>query len=119
VADDSPITPEDRGNLIAMLERRVADLEIQLERLVSSSSPVSIDLSIGRLSRIDALQQQQIAGAARRNAEAEKRALRAALRRVQAGTYGECVACGGHIGRNRLAARPATPFCRQCEEEGA
>jgi DnaK suppressor protein len=118
MADEPPIDADDRVKLAATLGRRAAELDAQLERLAASSAPVSLDLSIGRLSRMEALQHQQIASAARRNVEAEKRALRAALRRIEAGTYGECVQCGGHIGRNRLMARPAAPFCRSCEAEG-
>ncbi len=41
-------------------------------------------------------------------------ALRAALRRVEAGTYGTCAACGEPIGDKRLSALPATPVCVQC-----
>jgi DnaK suppressor protein len=34
-----------------------------------------------------------------------------ALRRIDEGSYGTCEACGGAIGRERLAARPAARFC--------
>lgn len=35
----------------------------------------------------------------------------AALQRLDAGTYGRCVACGREIGDERLDALPATPYC--------
>jgi len=38
----------------------------------------------------------------------------AALERIDAGTYGECVKCGEPIGAARLAALPATPLCVKC-----
>lgn len=40
--------------------------------------------------------------------------IRAALERVEANTYGECVKCGGVISNERLNVVPATPFCRHC-----
>lgn len=40
--------------------------------------------------------------------------IRAALRRIAAGTYGECVRCGEDIGEARLNALPWTPLCRDC-----
>jgi len=41
--------------------------------------------------------------------------LDAALERQRAGTYGRCVTCGGPIGADRLAARPAALRCIACE----
>jgi RNA polymerase-binding transcription factor DksA len=47
----------------------------------------------------------------------------AAMRRIEAGTYGKCEVCGKEIPRQRLQATPYTPYCidcaRQLEEEGA
>lgn len=37
-----------------------------------------------------------------------------ALRRIDAGTYGLCVRCGGQIPEERLEAIPETPYCLQC-----
>ncbi len=45
---------------------------------------------------------------------AELRRIDAALARVEAGTYGICVTCGGEISEARLAVLPATPFCKAC-----
>jgi len=39
---------------------------------------------------------------------------RAALERIEAGTYGRCENCGQEIGRQRLEAVPYTRFCLQC-----
>lgn len=44
----------------------------------------------------------------------ELRRIDAALDRVKAGTYGECVKCGEEISAARLAAVPDTPFCNTC-----
>ena len=45
-------------------------------------------------------------------AEIEK--IRAALARIEDGTYGTCVRCGDPISDERLDVLPATPFCRTC-----
>jgi len=44
-------------------------------------------------------------------------AIEAALNRVDAGSYGLCVACGRDIGPERLAFLPATPHCLGCAAE--
>jgi RNA polymerase-binding transcription factor len=42
--------------------------------------------------------------------------IRAALQRLEDGTYGDCVDCGGVIARGRLRAMPETPRCVACQE---
>jgi DnaK suppressor protein len=42
---------------------------------------------------------------------------RAALERIEAGTYGSCENCGQEIGRERLEALPYTRFCVQCADK--
>ena len=44
----------------------------------------------------------------------EIRAIKEALKRVDAGTYGECVQCGEEILSARLDVLPYTPVCRNC-----
>lgn len=46
--------------------------------------------------------------------KAEITQIRAALDRIAAGTYGECVRCGEPIAEARLDALPWTPLCRRC-----
>lgn len=45
---------------------------------------------------------------------AEVRQIRAALARIDEGSYGFCVRCGEEISEDRLNVVPATPFCRNC-----
>jgi RNA polymerase-binding transcription factor DksA len=40
--------------------------------------------------------------------------IEAALHRIEAGEYGECVSCGAEIDPERLDLVPATPFCATC-----
>ena len=40
--------------------------------------------------------------------------IRAALARIEDGSYGTCVRCGADISDERLDILPATPFCRSC-----
>ncbi len=78
-------------------------------------APVELDQqSIGRVSRIDAIQQQAMARAqdARRGVRA--RLIAAALRRIQEDEYGYCVACGEEIPIARLKIDPACAQCVAC-----
>lgn len=48
------------------------------------------------------------------SAQAEVRAIRAALERIATGEYGYCAKCGDEIAEERLDLLPYTPFCREC-----
>lgn len=45
---------------------------------------------------------------------AEIKMIQAALDRIEAGTFGECVTCGEQISAERLAVLPHTPRCKRC-----
>jgi RNA polymerase-binding transcription factor DksA len=47
-------------------------------------------------------------------AQAEMRAIKAALQRIEVGEYGACVRCGAEISEARLDLLPFTPFCKDC-----
>ena len=56
------------------------------------------------------LEDAKLAGAARELVD-----VTAALRRIEQGTYGDCVECGEPIDRRRLDAMPATLCCTACQ----
>jgi len=97
-----------------LLEQRAA-LAVSSMDAAESRAPVQLDqASVGRLSRMDAIQQQAMAIAteARRN-EALRR-IDQALARLDAGTYGECAICGEGIAPKRLTLDPAVATCLEC-----
>ncbi len=47
----------------------------------------------------------------------ELNAIDAALRRIEAGAYGDCIDCGTHITAARLQATPEAPRCIHCQEK--
>ncbi len=80
-----------------------------------SASTVDLDAPIGRLSRMDALQQQKMAEAANRRLELRLQQIESALSRVATDDYGYCVSCDEEIEARRLQARPETPLCLTCQ----
>ena len=78
-------------------------------------SPVTLDQqSVGRLSRMDAMQVQAMAKAEEARRQQRLRLIEAALRRIDEGEYGYCVACGDDIVPGRLVSDPASPRCVAC-----
>ncbi|MDH5492578.1 MAG: TraR/DksA C4-type zinc finger protein [Myxococcales bacterium] len=90
-------------------------LELALEGSREAAQVVSLDQPIGRLSRMDAIQQQKIAEASRGQQQRRLGQVRVALAALEAGEYGVCRACEEPIGMRRLSARPESPFCLPCQ----
>jgi DnaK suppressor protein len=90
-------------------------LHAGLDAARDASKPVDLDEPIGRLSRMDALQQQNMATANRRASQLRLQLVEAAQRRIEEGAYGDCLDCGEPVGFARLEARPESPFCLGCQ----
>ena len=73
--------------------------------------------SVGRLSRMDALQGQAMSKEQGRRRELELQKISAALRRIEAGDYGDCLACDEPIAIKRLTLDPAATLCIRCASE--
>ena len=111
------LTPSQLEELRAALAALARELPAALSGSSAAARPVTLDPgAVGRVSRIDAIQRQQMALAGRQALRARLDRVRAALRRWDDGEYGECALCGEEIGYARLAAHPETPLCLGCQE---
>lgn len=103
----------------AAIEARLRERRAELQELTSAHEderrPVDLDQArLGRLSRMDAMQDQAMALEVERRREVELARLDAALERLAAGEYGDCMTCGEPIEPRRLALDPAAPLCLSC-----
>ena len=116
IAPDLPTPPG--LDLAAMRERLLAERAALLDASTGSAesrNPVALDQSsVGRLSRMDAMQQQAMALATERRRAVALARIDAALARIAAGDYGWCVQCGEAIAPRRRALDPAVPTCIAC-----
>ena len=94
-------------------QRELKDL---LDHAEASTQPVTLDQqSVGRVSRIDAIQQQQMAVANRQQAMNLLKLIAAALARIDDGSYGDCLECGEPIADARLEVQPWAGLCIECQ----
>lgn len=99
------------------LEERLAAIMAGQEAS-RGGTPVELDQArVGRLSRMDAIQQQAISQAALRLAGLERQRIEAALNRIDAGDYGICVVCGEEIAEGRLRSDPSVFACIECAQK--
>jgi len=98
-----------------LIVERIATLENSAGQSDSEIRKVELDQTrVGRLSRMDALQMQQMELALDRRQQTEIAGLREALIRVDQDGFGECLECGGEINPRRLEIDPAATLCIDC-----
>ena len=106
---------KDIDHLVVMLRDEMDQLKQLSETAKDSRAPVTLDQqSVGRLSRMDAMQQQSMELATEERRQYRLAALAAALRRVKSGDYGYCLKCDDKIAAGRLAVDPAVTLCIDC-----
>ena len=104
------------AELARQLKQKQTDLESQLEHSRQGTEPVTLDQqSVGRVSRMDAIQQQQMNVANREQATLLLKAIASALSRIDLHEYGYCLDCGEPVGFARLQAQPQAPLCLTCQ----
>lgn len=95
--------------------RRLLTLE-EMDKIKQASAPVAPDNSIGRLSRMDAINQKSIFEVSMKNYRQRIELIDKALLRINSKEYGFCLNCEEFIGDKRLSSVPESPFCIKCME---
>ncbi|MBX2867217.1 MAG: TraR/DksA C4-type zinc finger protein [Acidiferrobacterales bacterium] len=92
--------------------------EIEHANVNKEAQSVELDQTrVGRLSRMDAMQMQQMELELMRRRQREIVALSHALERVKNNEFGECFECGEEINPKRLEIDLCTTLCIQCAEK--
>ena len=96
------------------LEGLAKEINEDLSASKDSAGIVELDTSIGRLSRMDAMQNQQMALELRRRQENQLLRIQNAFKRMDQGRYGLCGKCKKPIAEERLEASPDVVMCVRC-----
>lgn len=109
------LTPDQLSELKQELEQELARLHRSMATTRDATRPVELDQSsIGRLSRVDAIQSQQLSKGLHEREQQREAQILEALERMAGGSYGRCVACGGAIPYGRLLVMPEARGCATC-----
>jgi len=112
------LTDEQVAELHAALLSLQSALEGTLRTTSELAQTVELDqTAVGRISRVDALQQQAMASEQRKRNQLRLRQVAVALQTFEDDAYGDCKKCGESIGYRRLQALPESPCCVPCMSE--
>ena len=102
---------------VAKYKQILEERQAELVAILRNRDAITIEKSPDALDEVQNAAERELAI---RNLDRESnllRNVRAALRRIDEGTFGTCVHCEEEISPKRIAAVPWTPFCIDCQEQ--
>ncbi|MBD3830193.1 MAG: TraR/DksA C4-type zinc finger protein [Arcobacter sp.] len=108
---------EIKKELFDIIEKQIIDLELNIKLLKDKIKPISPDVSLGRLTRQEARQEQELNKKLLENANLRLKKLQYSKGRVFSKTFGYCDICDEEINIERLKIMPECTICIECLNE--
>ena len=104
----------DKGKIRELLNSEIVKTEEQVARYSDLAQPISPDNAIGRVSRMDAINNKSIVEAALRKTKDRLNGLKSSLGKLDSSDFGICVKCKNNIPIERILLAPQSSFCVNC-----
>lgn len=108
------MTNREKDEIRNIILEQISITKEELTVLTEMTRPVSPDNAIGRISRMDAINNKNINDAALRSQQKKLQKLERALERMEDKNFGKCIRCGEDIPFGRLKFMPHTTKCVKC-----
>ena len=108
------MTEEEKTSLRDRILDRSVEVELRIEQLRDATQPIPPDKGLGRLTRLEAMQDKSVNEAALQRLRDESIRLHNALVNIMRPDFGNCQNCGQKIAIERLQALPASTLCIEC-----
>jgi len=105
---------EEKKKFKVLITAKIKQLEINIEELKEMTQPIEPDCAIGRVSRMDAINNKSINEAALRKREEKLKGLNYAFLNIDKEGFGKCSRCGNEIQKERILLMPESRFCVPC-----
>ena len=99
------------------IKEDLISIKREIEELLEKTKPIAPDCSIGRLTRQEMIQEQQVNEHALHEAQIRVNRLAYAFQKVDKDAYGVCAECEEEILFERLMLLPESTHCVACKSE--
>ncbi len=103
-----------KEELKVRIEKRIVRLRKDIAELKELTRPISPDDAIGRVSRMDAINNKSVNEAGLRQRKSQLNNLEFALKNINDAGFGNCISCGQEIPYQRLFVMPESNKCVRC-----
>ena len=111
------MNPEQRQEIKNQINTYIEALQREIVELEEKTIPIAPDCSIGRLTRQEMIQEQQVNEHALNEARIRFNKLTYASKKVNKEDYGICMECEEDILFERLMLVPESSHCVSCKQE--
>jgi len=108
------MTKKEKITLEETIQTDIATLKDQILSLEEKTKPIAPDCSLGRLTRLEAMGEQDVANKVLDEARVRLTRLNNALHRIDKPMFGICIECDEDIGFGRMSVRPESVRCVEC-----
>lgn len=108
------MTQDEKSDLKNQIEEKIGKLKAEILVLKDLTQPISPDCAIGRVSRMDAINNKSVNEAALRKKKIQLSALQEALKNIDSVDFGKCIKCGKTIPIGRIMIMPESKKCVNC-----
>ncbi len=108
------MTSSDKKKISAIIKTQIQTLNEEIAELKELTKPIPLDAAIGRVSRMDAINNKAINDAALRDKEKLLKRLERTQDRIDEKDFGLCLKCGNEIPFGRLEYMPHATRCVSC-----
>lgn len=108
------MTKEEKILFKEKLDETIVETEKLIEQLIIDTQPISPENSLGRITRMDAINNKGVAEAALRGAKRKMAKLKMALTKLDDPNFGDCSNCSNSIPVPRLMFMPESTYCVNC-----
>ena len=106
----------DKEIIRELLNSEIVKTEEKVVRYEDLAQPISPDNAIGRVSRMDAINNKSIVDAALRKAKERLKGLKSSLDKLDSSDFGVCIKCKNNIPIERILLAPQSSFCVNCAQ---
>jgi len=112
------MTPDEKEQIKEQIHRDLSQMEAQITQLKAKVQPIAPDCSLGRLTRMEAMNEQEVSRRILDETLLRQTRLRSALSRIDHAMFGLCIECEEEIGFERMKLRPESVRCVDCANGG-
>lgn len=104
----------EKNKIELQIREKIQKLEQEILTLKDLTQPISPDSAIGRVSRMDAINNKSVNEAALRKKQSQFIALKETVKKLDDPNFGKCIKCGAEIPIGRIMIMPESKKCVRC-----
>lgn len=108
------MTEKEEEKIRKVMVEKTHELNKEIEDLKEMTKPLGLDSAIGRISRMDYINNKSINESQLRKCEIKLKALHNWSSKLGTSEFGKCSRCGNEININRLLFMPESTLCIHC-----